>query len=282
MALDAAGHRPRVDDAHGDVLPTSQGAHATYVSPPLFWVGRVGAYVRGWRVRRVRRRLQGGGARMQSCPFADAEPVVARALAGHLAKRPPRSRCRHNASRERPSPVTKAGVSAWLGLRAIGCSPKRSPRIVWSGWRNCSDPAASSAPLAYRASDSDVRAHEMAASPTLSPSLLGAGLPTLRRSHAETLPRRRAIDVQGGDNSAAGSGGSSSRTVRSTCCGPIWWPGRISLDDFSSAFLATGVIGKRSPAALKAAAFDENLIGSSIGIGGALNAAPMPTAASAS
>ena len=247
MALDAAGHRPRVDDAHGDVLPTSQGAHATYVSPPLFWVGWA------WCVRKRLARetrtspIAGGGARMQSCPFADAEPVVARALAGHLAKRPPRSRCRHNASRERPSPVTKAGVSAWLGSRAIGCSPKRRPRIVWSGWRNCSDPAASSAPLVYRASDSDVRAHEMAASPTRFP--LRCSVPVCLRcgaSHAETLPRRRAIDVQGGDNSAAGSGGSSSRTVRSTCCGPIWWPRRISLDDFSSAFLATGVIGKRS------------------------------------
>jgi hypothetical protein len=36
----------------------------------------------------------------------------------------------------------------------------------YSGWRNCSDPAASSALLVYGASDSGVRAHEMAASAT--------------------------------------------------------------------------------------------------------------------
>jgi hypothetical protein len=69
---------------------------------------------------------------------------------------------------------------------AVGIRPKRKPRIVCSGWRNCSDPAASSALLVYGASDSGVRAHEMAGSATcFHPSLLGAGLPTLRR-----VPRR--------------------------------------------------------------------------------------------
>jgi hypothetical protein len=41
------------------------------------------------RRRHANRRLQGGRARKQSCPFAYAEPVVARALAGHLVKRAP-------------------------------------------------------------------------------------------------------------------------------------------------------------------------------------------------
>jgi hypothetical protein len=61
----------------------------------------------------------------------------------------------------------------------------------------------------------------------------------------------------------------------------MWWPRRFSLYDFSSAVLAAGVIGKRSRKTALSVGLEGRLIGSSIGIGGALNAAPMPTAASA-